>query len=744
MLKKTISHPKTVIHFLRTGEAMLYRLPLYLLFIILVSGCQRMSGPSEILDNIPFMKSSQQKEGESAFVAGDYDRAVLLLQRSAVEEPDDKELQEMLALAKEEAAKQHLADALEAEEHNDPKLALKESEKAVSYSEDPRYKAQLKKARRSDDVISAQVALAISELSKDEERSDTLQKADALMVYDRAFPGLAPAIADARQRAGEELSREAKELLEQQEFSSAFSRAQEARELSKERRYDSQVKAYKEMVLADRRRAKEDYLTAFSAVKRAQKRLPKDVTIAAYRESLVKRGSKRLHALASKASKEGKYALAIHDLEMLKKLDSTDEKVDVQLRALRIRFSDENLHAAEELHQREGGKAAGRVLIYYLIAQRYAEDPASLKGEVVKARKELDEEIGMRLFIDFANTSTDKGAEAYIREGILKGLSKPAIRGLSILEREAIRKILHDETLVKEGADGSKRAEAREIKGVQLGLQGLISEVVARETGRDRQSYQSVRYQSGMREVPTPEARKYQLKVDVAQKEVDQAAAALKKAQVVKREKLATDDPSKSAFENSLVLLDQTYAENDVSEAQRVLKEAQDRLEVAKTQLLPETMKVKEPVYTEALYPVYDLTLLGEVTLSFRLIDLSSSSIGREHRIHITDKAFDRYIPGDKTKGVVEDPNELPSLELFKKGLLDKAVDESVHRLREEFTAFSRQALHRAQHLYQEHRDAMAVEQYVRFLTTTAGEGSKEQTEAKRALKHYFGVEVAP
>lgn len=690
------------------------------------------------------MKSSVQKEGESALVAGEYDRAVALLQQAADEDPEDKELQEALGLAKQKAAQMHLSLAEKAEAKNDLRLAVEESEKASLLSDDPLYQARLKKSRDSFDDISEQVSTVIAALSGDTDRSETLQQAEALMVYDLSFPELGPAIESARRRTGEELSAKARRLHEEHKFSSAFSTAKEAVRLSGDKRYEREVKAYKAMALAQRRQSKGDYLTALSEVDRAARALPGDATITTYRQSLVERGSKRLYALAMKASKDGDYLVAIRDLEMLKKVDPKHKRADAELAHARLRFAEVNRLEAQRLEAAEGDKAAGRILMHELLAQRYDQQAEAVDDAVIKARGVLDAEVEMRVFIDLTNASTSAGAEKYLRTHILTALDDPAIKNLSILKREDMLKILHDEEMLKKRAGDAMLAKTPPIRGNDFGIKGVVTQVTVQEVGRDKPSYQSVRYQKGTKVVLTPEAQKRQMELDKAQQDVERAQKALKDAQAIKRKKLATDDPSKSAFENSLVLLDQTYAENDVSDARRSLEAARSRLDIAKRNLVTDEAKVEEPLYIEALYPVYDLSLIGDVKLDFRLIDLMTSEIGREHQVHVTEKISDRYIPGDKIKGIVEDPDALPPVNVLKERLLDRAADESAHRLRIEFAAYTRQYLLRARRMHKEGHDTKAVEQYVRFLASSIAQDDSDIVEAKAFLNTYYGVKVAP
>lgn len=723
---------------------MLYRSLLFVSLVLLSSGCQRMTGPTDILDKIPFMKSSEQLEGEAALEQGDYDRAVGLFRQASQKNPEDERLQATLQSAQERAADFHLKKALEAELSDDPRLALEESKKAVEYSDEALYSSQLVKARDTYDMISAQVEMAIDGLSDAEDRRAALQRAEALRVYGKAFPALGPAIVEARKRAGEELSSEARTQLRQQAFDEAYATAKEAMWLSQDKGYESEVIAYQEMVRAERRRVKGDYLTAVAAIDKAARRMPDEPFIAAYKASLVKSGAKRLSTHASLAIENGKYLIAIRDLETLRQLDPAYAGTDEMLRSARTHFVRVNLEAAKRLEESSPDEAAGRILMHYLIAQRHDSDPRHLDDAVSTARERLDEVLEMRVSIELGNVSMAKGVEVYLRAHIIEGLQEPTIRNLRIVEPEAIRESLRDLALETGDAQEETMVQAVVIRGLRLGIKGTVEQLTVQEKGRDEQTYQSIRYQNGTRYVLTPEASRLQAVVDAAQEEVDKAQMALKEAKAAKRKRLATDNPSQSAFENPLVLLDQTYAENDIESAQKRVDEAKGRLDLAKSRLPATPSRIEEPVYIEGLYPIYDLSLVGELRLEFRLIDLLTSKIGQDHLVHVTDVVHDRYIPGDKRKGIVEDPDELPSKQVFKVRLLDKAVKESVQRLRLEFGAYAEREFYEAQRRHKLGDEDEAIEHDVRFLVSTSMQDSKKTDEVKDSLRRYYGVNVVP
>ncbi len=724
---------------------MKYRFPIYLFIALLLSGCVTIPEPADFLGTLPFMKSKQQKEGEAALVAGDYESAVNLLQQAAVEKPDDKEIKAQLTEARSKAAELHFVRADQAEQNNNPRLAVAEFEKAFQYKETPAIRARLAQARSDLSTLTTRVAATISALNSPQSRVEAIGQAEELMVYQQSFPKLEPALSDARKQVAISFNNQANQLLRQRKFTKALAVAKQAAEFSHEANYQTQVKAFEDLLKAREKTRANDLVAALAFATQAKKLLPENSVVAQYQSELLDDSSGQLFNEAMRASRSGHYLDAIERLEMLQALNPDFAETDQQLRMNRLRFSNENRLQAEALEQSDGNQAAGRILIHYLVAQHYDPRSYELEDAVLQARKRLSNEIELRVSIDFANESREPGANTYVRDRVLDGLRDSNISNLMILEREAIDEILREQGLGQGFLDESTTLQVKKIRGIQTGVKGSVLRVVVHKSGRERPSYGSVRYQSGTRLVANPAYRNRQADVNSARREVYQAQQALNQALAKKQNTPAyRHDPSKSAVQNQLGLLSKVMSDGEISGAENDLYRAQSSLNSAENSLTREPSQIEEPVYADARYPIYNLRLDGEVQISFRLIDFTTSEIGRSHNIHIKDSVSDRYIAGDPGKGIADDPDELPPSHVFKEQLMNRAVKETIEKLNAEFSRYSQRFLKQARRAREHKVSDEAAEYYFRYLAAISGDSGDEVKEAQQYIESQYGAAVAP
>ena len=282
--------------------------------------------------------------------------------------------------------------------------------------------------------------------------------------------------------------------------------------------------------------------------------------------------------------------------------------------------------------------------------------------------------------------------------------------------------------------------QVKKIRGIQTGVKGSVVRVDVRESGRDRPSYDSVRYQSGTRFVPNPDYRRLQARVSSAQQDVYRAQQELNRA-MAKRQQTppAAYDPNKSTISNQLSHLNQVIADGEVATAERDLRNAQSDLNSVQDALMNEPSQVEEPVFADARFPVYNLRLDGEVVISFRLIDYTTSETMQSHTVHTKDSVSDRYIAGDPGKGIADDPNELPPEHVFKEQLMNKAVEETIEKLSAEFSTYAERFFQRAKRSQQSGNQEDATEYYFRYLTAMADTSSAAAAEAEQYLQKEFG-----
>ena len=717
---------------------------LFLLSTICLSACKTLPDTSTLLNNIPFTKSSEQRAGETALADGDFDRAFQMLQKAADKDPDDKDIQSLLNQAQRKAAEEHYRKGMEAEQSSDPRLAASEFKQALSLLDKSEYRARSEQASIQLARLTREVNGVLNQLEKPNRLETAIHQAETLVIYQASFPELKSKLAQSRQLAGELFRTQTNELITQRQFSQAHESALKAANLSRDLIYESLADATEMLVSAREKIRANDYASAVTLVDAALQHQPHNQAIKDYHEELSQQAAGQLFNHGLRASSGGHFLEAIQTFTTLQRLHPDMPGIDQQKQRNQKLYAEENQRKAEALAKTKGSEAAGRILLHYLLASHFDPGNYELKNRMQQARNRMLETIKQRVSINFTNKSREPGAGEYVRDRLLDGLRDSGLRNVTVLEREHLDQILKEQGLGQGFLDESTAPQVKKIRGVQTQIAGTVISVQVRESGQNQPSYDSVRYKSGTRYVPNPKYRKYQAEVNEAQEDVYRAQRDLNQARKDRQGATATYDPNRDAVQNQLSLLGQVVADGDVSSAESALDAAERRLSSARSRLTREPPQIEEPVYAEARYPIYNLRLDGEVKLSFRLFDTSTSAVGQTHSINVKDSVEDRYVPGDPVKGIDDDPKELPPENLFRQQLLDKAVTEAIARLNAEFSQYAQEYLQRALTAKQHGVIEEAAEFYMRYLTAKDHETDTGVEEARQFFVNYYGAEVSP
>ena len=302
----------------------------------------------------------------------------------------------------------------------------------------------LKASQSRYQELSVQVASVLSDLQQPETVVNAIHRGEELTLYNESFPHLIPAIERGKKLAGKQYSQESENLLSQRNYSEALQMARQAAQISGDTTYNAQIEGLEWVVEAREKARANDYLSAVSAMEQAKKSLPDNPSVIRYHNELYEQASGQLYNRALKASKSGRYVEAIDYLTDLQTLNPDFPGTDLMLQQNRMWYANENRMRAESLERERQNEAAGRILLHYRIARHYDPESFELEEAVMQAQKRLDNEIELRVSIDFANQSREPGANTYIRDRVLDGLRDSDIRNLTLLEREAIDEILRE------------------------------------------------------------------------------------------------------------------------------------------------------------------------------------------------------------------------------------------------------------------------------------------------------------
>jgi hypothetical protein len=180
-----------------------------------------------------------------------------------------------------------------------------------------------------------------------------------------------------------------------------------------------------------------------------------------------------------------------------------------------------------------------------------------------------------------------------------------------------------------------------------------------------------------------------------------------------------------------------------VGAARKRLNAAQNRLSNAQAHLVGTDMQIEEPVWADYTYSIYNLKLEGEVVISFRIVDYTTSEmIGKPHLIRKQDVKTDRYIQGDPAKGVRNDPNELPTIEEFKDNLLVQAIDETYIALKSELSRHSENYYDKGLTAENNGLEKDAVENYIRYIYSATNLADARVQHANDYIYEKMGLSV--
>ena len=252
----------------------------------------------------------------------------------------------------------------------------------------------------------------------------------------------------------------------------------------------------------------------------------------------------------------------------------------------------------------------------------------------LSSKQRLRDDLEYRISLSVKNSSGEPGAAGIVRDNILSSLRGSSLKHMKVLEREALDDILREQGLGQAFFDETTALEVKKIKGIQAGVYVDVVKLSVTESGRDRPSYGSARYISGTRYVPNPRYHQLQQQVAMGQQRFLQAQQELNLAQAEQNRLLSmsqnnsNDQAAAIAGLGSLLMTAGASANYD--SAQLELDDLQYAMSLEQPQ-------VEEDIYSDWRYKIFDLELLGEVILSYKIVNFTTSEISETRAVNASD-----------------------------------------------------------------------------------------------------------
>ncbi len=144
--------------------------------------------------------------------------------------------------------------------------------------------------------------------------------------------------------------------------------------------------------------------------------------------------------------------------------------------------------------------------------------------------------------------------------------------------------------------------------------------------------------------------------------------------------------------------------------------DAKRNLDNLQREFAREPQQIEEPVMDNWRYEIYDLSLQGEAVLSFKTVNFTTSEIGESSTVRAADSVSDTWVQGDPSKGVYDDPNTLPDVDVFQSQLLDQATVKLVAALEKQLGSGAIRHFETAQEAAERGETQRAIEHYMRYL----------------------------
>lgn len=694
---------------------------------------------------------SSYKEGMQYLDAQAYDQAVEKLAQAQSENPKDPNIAADLERARQLAAKHHFQVGVNLSEQNEINGALINFGKAKEYQpQNSTYMKRYDQEKEKYDQLADRIRKVVADAGAQKQWDRSLEVLASMRAYESSFPEISRETQKLKEEAARFYENRSEENLARQDYEGAYNEIEKALGYSQQERLKSKKKALHYILLSDQALKKKEYPKAYEEIQKGLEFEPNHPDLKKYETRLVDQWAEILYNEAIQANNDGRLVLAKERLTQLSKLKPGYLNVKELLSEFQSSLATDYYTRADALLTAEDRSWTGTALANYLLVreQNNTQFP-DLEDKIAETKRLLRKEVELRIALDFKNKSEDPGAAGIVKDQILARLNNSnELKNVNILERETIDEMLREQGLGQGFLDESTSLQVKKIKGIHAGVVGEVRKVSVKESGRNRPTSGSSRYKSGTRLIPNPEYQTAQMNVAQAQQEVFSAQQQLNNAELenrqVQSQPIPQAQPGTAGMIGALAtVLGRSTSSFAVGAARKRLNAAQNGLRNAQAYLGRTPPQVEEPVLADYTYMIYNLKLEGEVAISFRIVDYTTSEmIGKPHLIRKQDVRTDRYIPGDPAKGVPNDPNVLPTIEEFKNNLLLQAIDETYNALKSELSRHSENYYDRGLTAENNGLEKDAVENYIRYIYSATNLADNRVQHANEYIYEKMGLSV--
>lgn len=694
---------------------------------------------------------SAYREGIQYLDAQAYDQAVEKLAQAQSENPTDPKITADFERAKQLAAKHHFQLGVKLSKQNEINGALINLDKAKTYQpQNTEYMKRYSQEKDKYDRLAEKIRKAVADAGAQKKWDKSLEVLESMSVYESSFPEISRETQRLKKEAAKFYEDRSEENLARQDYESAFTEIEKALGYSQKETLRSKKTALHHILLSEKALKKKGYPEAYEEVQKALEFEPNHLELEKYKKRLVDQWAEILYNEAIQASNDGRLMLAKTRLTQLSKLKPDYLNVAELLSEFQSSLATDYYTRAQALLASEDRSWTGTALAHFLLVreQNNTQFP-DLEDRIAETKQLLRKEIELRIALDFKNKSEDPGAAGIVKDQILARLNnRKELKNVNILERETIDDMLREQGLGQGFLDESTSLQVKKIKGIHAGVVGEVRKVSVKESGWNRPTSGSSRYISGTRLVPNSEYQTAQMNVSQAQQEVLNARQQLNNAELENRriqsQPVPRAQPGTAGMLGALAnALGRSTYSIAVGAARKRLNAAQSRLTYAQNRLANTPPQTEEPMWSNFTYKIYNLKLEGEIVISFRIIDYTTSEmIGKPHLTRKKGVKEDRYIPGDPGKGVRNDPNELPTVEEFKNSLLMQAIDETYDKLKSELSNHSENYYGRGFASENHGLEKDAVENYMRYIYSATNLADARVQHANDYIYDKMGLSV--
>ena len=694
---------------------------------------------------------SSYREGMQYLDAQAYDQAVEKLVQAQSENPTDPNIAADLERARQLAAQHHFQLGLSLSEKNEINGALINFGKAKEYQpQNSTYMKRYEQEKEKYDQLAGRIRKAVADAEAQKQWDKSIEVLASMRAYESSFPEIRRETQKLKEEAARFYENRSEENLSGQDYKGAYNEIGKALGYSQKEGLKSKEKALHHVLLSDQALKKKEYPKAYEEIQKGLEFEPNHPGLKKYEKRLVDQWAEILYNEAIQANNDGRLVLAKARLTQLSKLKPGYLNVDELLSEYQSSLATDYYTRAGALLTAEDRSWIGTALAnYLLVREQHDTQFPDLEDKIAEAKRLLRKEIELRIALDFKNKSEDPGAAGIVKDQILARLNnRKELKNVNILERETIDEMLREQGLGQGFLDESTSLQVKKIKGIHAGVVGEVRKVSVKESGRNRPTSGSSRYKSGTRLIPNPEHQNALMNLDQARQDVLNAQQQLNNAELenrrVQSQPIPQAQPGTAGMIGALAgVLGRSTSSLAVGNARRQLNSAQSGLRNAQAYLARTPPQVEEPVWADYTYRIYNLKLEGEVVISFRIVDYTTSEmIGKPHLIRKQDTITDRYIPGDPAKGVPNDPNILPTLEEFKNNLLVQAIDETYNALKSELSRHSESYYDKGLTAENNRLKKDAVENYIRYIYSATNLADARVQHANEYIYEKMGLSV--